>query len=176
MQLRRDRLMIVLRPSVVRHKFRLCTGFRRDALTGRPLRYRSQAIKIYAAICRMRRGRSLTSQTAFGGQLPYKGSLVRPAVRFGYSLFDYGGMFLRATNHEPRATIFSRAEGYSRRCLQFEFDAAQRHLSLRRPAGPSGPRFDERWTTYDERLFTHILEYYYLLITKMTTCDKKTSF
>ena len=32
------------------------------------------------------------------------------------------------------------------RCLQFEFDAAQRHLSLRRPAGPLGPRFDERPT------------------------------
>ena len=159
--------MIVLRPRAIRHKFRLGTGFTaaflaRQVLTSgrrktavktdsrgwtpsrRPLRYRSQAIKNYAAICRMRRGRSLTSQTAFGGQLPYKGSLVRPAVRFGYSLFDYGGMFLRATNHEPRATIFSRAEGYSRRYLQFEFDAAQRHLSLRRPAGPSGPRFDER--------------------------------
>ena len=27
----------------------------------------------------IRRGRPLTSQTAFGGQLPYKGSLVQPA-------------------------------------------------------------------------------------------------
>ena len=53
---------------------------------------------------RMRRGRPLTSQTAFGGQLPYKGSLVRPAVRFHHSLFEYNGRFLRATNHEPRAT------------------------------------------------------------------------
>ena len=137
MRLRRDRLKLTT-------TLRDTLSAQRDALTGRPLRYRSQAIKNYAAICRMRRGRSLTSQTAFGGQLPYKGSLMRPAVRFGYSLFDYGGMFLRATNHEPRATIFSRAEGYSRRCLQFEFDAAQRHLSLRRPAGPSGLRFDER--------------------------------
>ena len=32
MRLRRDRLMIVLRPSSTRHKFRLCTGF----ATGRP--------------------------------------------------------------------------------------------------------------------------------------------
>ena len=53
----------------------------------------------------MRRGRPLTSQTAFGGQLPYKGSLVSPVVRFGYSLFDYGGMFLRITNHEPLISL-----------------------------------------------------------------------
>ena len=58
----------------------------------------------YTAHGPVRRGRPLTSQTAFGGQLPYKGSLVSPVVRFGYSLFDYGGMFLRITNHEPRAT------------------------------------------------------------------------
>ena len=54
----------------------------------------------------MRRGSSLTSQTAFGGQLPYEGSLVRPAVRFEHSLFEYDGRFLRATNHEQRATAF----------------------------------------------------------------------
>ena len=29
-----------------------------------------------------------TSQTAFGGQLPYKGSLGRPAVIFDHSLFS----------------------------------------------------------------------------------------
>ena len=63
MRLRRDRLMIVLRPCAVRHKFRICTSF----VAGRPL----------------------TSQTAFGGQLPYKGSLVRPAVRFGHSRSEY---------------------------------------------------------------------------------------
>ena len=54
----------------------------------------------------VRRGRPLTSQTAFGGQLPYKGSLVRPAVRFGHSPFEYNGRLLRATNHEQRATAF----------------------------------------------------------------------
>ena len=48
--------------------------------------------------------------------------------------FEYNGRFLRATNNEPRATIFSRAEGHSRRCIQFEFVAAKRHLSPRRPA------------------------------------------
>ena len=39
------------------------------------------------------RGRPLTSQTAFGGQLPYKGSLGRPAVIFDHSPFGFDGMF-----------------------------------------------------------------------------------
>ena len=47
----------------------------------------------------VRRGHPLTSQTAFGGQLPYKGSLVRPAARFDHSPFEYNGRFLRATSH-----------------------------------------------------------------------------
>ena len=64
--------------------------------------------------------------------LPYKGSLVRPVARFHHSLFEYSGGLLRTTNHEPR--FFSRAEGYSRRCRQFESVAAQRHLNPRRPA------------------------------------------
>ena len=82
----------------------------------------------------------------------------RPVVRFDHNPFMYDGRLLRATNHEPRATIFSRAEGHSRRCSQFELVGAKRHLSPRRPAnrglrpaGPSGPKFDERRTTYDER-------------------------
>ena len=79
-------------------------------------------------------GRPLTSQTAFGGQLPYKGSLVRPAAIFGHSRSEYNGKFLRTTNNEPRATIFSRAEGHSRRCRHSESVAAKRHLSPRRPA------------------------------------------
>ena len=52
----------------------------------------------------IRRGRLLTSQTAFGGQLPYKGSLVRSVARFHHILFEYNGRLLRATSHEPRAT------------------------------------------------------------------------
>jgi len=59
----------------------------------------------------IRRGRPLTSQTAFGGQLPYKGSLVRPVARFHRIPFEYNGRFLRATNHEPRATIFFTSRG-----------------------------------------------------------------
>ena len=54
----------------------------------------------------VRRGCPLTSQTAFGGQLPYKGSLVQSAVRFHHSQFEYDGRFLRAMNHEQRATAF----------------------------------------------------------------------
>ena len=46
----------------------------------------------------VRRGRPLTSQTAFGGQLPYKGSLVRPVVMFDHSPFEYHGRLF--TNHE----------------------------------------------------------------------------
>ena len=42
---------------------------------------------VFAALWPHRRGRYLTSQTAFGGQLPYKGSLGRPAVIFDHSLF-----------------------------------------------------------------------------------------
>ena len=73
---------------------------------GRTLRYRIQAIKFYVAVCRICRGRPLTSQTAFGGQLPYKGSLVRPVARFHHIPFEYNGRLLRATSHyffhEPR--------------------------------------------------------------------------
>ena len=157
---------------------------------GRPLRHRSQAMGItrsqiakkYTANGLVRRGRPLTSQTAFGGQLPYKGSLVRPVARFHHSQSKYNGRFLRATNHEQRATIFSTAEGHSRRCRQFEPVAAYvignvhrihagRPLGVPyggglRPAGPSGPIFDERRTTYDERLFRPqhtICEIFFLL-------------
>ena len=35
----------------------------------------------------------LTSQTAFGGQLPYKGSLVRPTAIFDHGPFGFDGMF-----------------------------------------------------------------------------------
>ena len=61
-------------------------------------RTRSQAAKKYTASGLVRRGRPLTSQTAFGGQLPYKGSLVRLAARFDYNPFMYDGRFLRATS------------------------------------------------------------------------------
>ena len=39
--------------------------------------------KSFTACGLVRRGRYLTSQTAFGGQLPYKGSLGRPAANNG---------------------------------------------------------------------------------------------
>ena len=101
------------RKTVAKTDSRGWTPFRR------PLRYRSQAMgknavtdcKKYTAYGLVRRGRPLTSQTAFGGQLPYKGSLVRPVARFHHSLFEYNGRFLRATSHEPRATAIATSRG-----------------------------------------------------------------
>ena len=69
----------------------------------------SQIVKKYTANGLVRRGRPLTSQTAFGGQLPYKGSLVQSAVRFHHSPSEYNDRLF--TNHEPRATIFSTSRG-----------------------------------------------------------------
>ena len=104
MWLRHDRLMIVLRPSATRHKFWLCTGFATgrppEHPPGRPLRYRIQAMEMSAdrkkntqpaVLCVG--ADLLTSQTAFGGQLPYKGSLVRPAAIFDHGPFGFDGMF-----------------------------------------------------------------------------------
>ena len=54
----------------------------------------------YTAHGPVRRGRPLTSQTTFGGQLPYKGSLVRPVARFNHSPFEYDGELLQVTNQE----------------------------------------------------------------------------
>ena len=97
------------------------------------------------ASSRMRRGRPLTSQTAFGGQLPYKGSLVRPAARFHHIPFDYNGRLLRATNHEPRATNHEpRTTSHYFFTSRWVFEAN---------GGPSGSKFDERRTTYDERFY-----------------------
>ena len=91
---------------------------------------------------------------AFVGAVP----VGSPPERFHHIPFEYNGRLLRTTNHEPR--FFPRAEGYSRRCRHSESVAAKRHLTPRRlaacelrPAGPSAPKFDERRTTYDERLF-----------------------
>ena len=51
----------------------------------------------------MRRGCPLTSQTAFGGQLPYKESLVRPAAMFNHNLSWIMAGFYEplVTNNEP---------------------------------------------------------------------------
>ena len=46
----------------------------------------------------IRRGRLLTSQTAFGGQLPYEGSLVRSVARFHHIPSEYNGRLLRAAS------------------------------------------------------------------------------
>ena len=57
---------------------------------GRERGHRLQKIHGHGLV---RRGRPLTSQTAFGGQLPYKGSLVWPAAIFDHSPFGFDGMF-----------------------------------------------------------------------------------
>ena len=104
----------------------------------------------------IRRGRLLTSQTAFGGQLPYKGSLVRPVARFHHSLFEYNGRLLRATSHEQRITShLSCIRLYTgfvagRLVQDVPYDSPNRGFSLRaeghsrrtadcgqRPVGPS---------------------------------------
>ena len=94
-------------PTSGRRKTVAKTDSRGWTAFGRPLRYRIQAMiqnavagrkKKYTTCGLVRRGRPLTSQTAFGGQLPYKGSLVRPAARFDYNPFMYDGRFLRATS------------------------------------------------------------------------------
>ena len=114
---RYDCITTMCRPSYIPAMHRIHGG----TPFGRPLRYRIQAMgEKEVTDCKkihghglVRRGRPLTSQTAFGGQLPYKGSLVRPVARFHHSLFEYNGRLLRATNNEPRP--LPRAEGYSRR-------------------------------------------------------------
>ena len=77
----------------------------------------------YTAHGPVRRGRPLTSQTAFGGQLPYKGSLVRPAVIFNHNPFEYNGEFLRVTNHEQRLFLGLRC-GVPPRQTQTNNDAS----------------------------------------------------
>ena len=103
---------------------------------GRPLRYRIQAIKFYVAVCRICRG----CPSGAARQRDFITS--HPGIMAGF-------YEPRTTNHEPLFLL--RAEGYSRRCRQFESVAAQRHLNPRRPAtcelrpaGPSAPKFDER--------------------------------
>ena len=59
--------------------------------------------KSFTAYGLVRRGRSLTSQTAFSGQLPYKGSLGRPAANNGrYTQLVYEEWFcdLRTANND----------------------------------------------------------------------------
>ncbi len=57
----------------------------------------------------IRRGRPLTSQTAFGGQLPYKGSLVRSVARFHHIPLS-----IMAGFYEPRASVMASAIHTSR--------------------------------------------------------------
>jgi hypothetical protein len=90
------------------HKFRLSTKFTRDALTGRPLRYRIEAMKII-------------SRPQFAGGSPQKNTacgLVRrgfhvgsPLERFRHSLTEYDGGALRTTSYG----LFSDSDAAFRR-------------------------------------------------------------
>ena len=137
MRLRRDRLRIGLRPCATCHKFRLFTGFAAgrppEHPPGRPLRYRIQAMgekeitdckKIHGHGL-VRRGQPLTSQTAFGGQLPYKGSLVRPVARFHHSPSEYNGRLLRATS-------ICHGTGYSHKSRRYALWDVPYGIAIRR--------------------------------------------
>ncbi len=138
---RRDRLRIILRPCVTRHKFRLFTGFATgrspEHPPGRPLRNRIQAMGMSAGCKKNTRPAALCVGGALKAflarQVPTNrrrriaaktdscGWVARCEI-WPY-LFLYDGRLLRATNNEPRATIFSRAEGHSRRCRYSAFIA-----------------------------------------------------
>ena len=82
----------------------------------------------------------------------------RPVVRFGHT---YSCMMVGF--YEPRAIIFSRAEGHSRQCSQFEFVVAKRHLSPRRPAtgGAVGPKIKKfKFFCFFRRNLHPRVEYY----------------
>ena len=132
--------------------------------SGRPLRYRIQAMgekevtdcKKYTANGLVCRGCPLTSQTAFGGQFPYKGSLVQPVVRFGhtYSCMMVGFYEPRMTNHEPLffheprrpANCGQRSAG--RQALNSTNDL--RRTDLRRGLRPSFPGNPEIYEIAEE--------------------------
>ena len=112
---------------------------RRDALwtspteshTGDENKRWSQIVKKYTANGLVRRGRPKPfwpvrcRPSGGAGRLPKRTAVAgRPVARCDYSLFWYNDRFLRATRHQSRATIFSRAEGHSRRCRHSEFVAA----------------------------------------------------
>ncbi len=74
--------------------------------------------KSFTAYGLVRRGRSLTSQTAFSGQLPYKGSLGRPAANNGrYTQLVYEEWFcdLRTANNDIDEQHFT---GFPQRAAQ----------------------------------------------------------
>ena len=89
------------------HKFRLSTEFTRDALTGRPLRYRIEAMKMNAGRCSQAAGRK-----KIHGLRPFRRGfhVGSPLERFRHSLAEYDAWLLRATIHKLRATAFSRTQ------------------------------------------------------------------
>ncbi len=78
------------------HKFRLCTGFTRDALTGRPLRYRIEAMKMNAGRCSQ-----VAVRKKIHGLRPFRRGFHAgsPLERFRHSLAEYDDGSLRTTSY-----------------------------------------------------------------------------
>ena len=94
--MRLRRVKFILRPCPICHKFRLSPRFTRDALTGRPLRYRIEAMIIISRP--LFAGGRLQKNTAYG--LVRRGFHVgRPLERFRHSLAEYDGGSLRTTSY-----------------------------------------------------------------------------
>ena len=94
---------------------------------GRPLRNRSQAMK-------KERGPQATKNTR-----PWPNCRGFPWEARQRD-FITAHSSIMAGFYEPRATIFLRDEGHSRRCCSFESVAAKRRLSPRRPAAGGADR------------------------------------
>jgi len=120
----------------------------------------------------IRRGRPLTSQTAFGGQLPYKGSLVRSVARFHHIPLS-----IMAGFYEPRASVMASAIHTSRggtpfgRPLRYRIQAIKFYVAVCRicrgcPSGAARQRdfitshssvmagfYEPRTTNHEPRFF-----------------------
>ena len=108
MRLRRDKLRIVLQPSATRHKFRLCTKFRRSALF-RTAPTESQPGDKWE-LCLL--------DTKIHGLWPCALGPTRtgrPAVRFNHSLLCYNSRPLRITKSQSDDFEMDKA---NRRCLR----------------------------------------------------------
>ena len=121
----------------------------------------------------IRRGRLLTSQTAFGGQLPYKGSLVRSVARFHHIPLS-----IMAGFYEPRASVMASAIHTSRggtpfgRPLRYRIQAIKFYVAVCRicrgcPSGAARQRdfitshssimagfYEPRTTNHEPRFFS----------------------
>ena len=126
----------------------------------------------------IRRGQLLTSQTAFGVQLPYKGSLVRSVARFHHIPLS-----IMAGFYEPRASVMASAIHTSRggtpfgRPLRYRIQAIKFYVAVCRicrgcPSGAARQRdfitshpgimagfYEPRATNHEPRTTSHYFYY-----------------